>query len=69
MRIKPGDRVIVVDAYGQETERRALTGLQQGDFKLIWVCYESEWESAQADGRDPVGTPWPIEDVRVVEPA
>jgi hypothetical protein len=37
------------------------------DFAVVWVCRPEEWEQAQAEGREPEGVPWPIEDVRVIE--
>lgn len=65
MEIQPGDKVIVVDAFGVEHERRALTGVVPAhDFDVVWACRENEWETAVAEGRQPEGVPWPVEDVR-----
>lgn len=67
MRINPGDRVFVRTANGETLERRALTGVVMGhDFQVIWVARPEEVEAAQMEGREPEGTPWPVEDV---EPA
>ena len=66
--IERGTRVIVRDAFGQELERRALSGVEPGDtFAIVWACREDEWMEAEADGREPDATPWPAEDVRVAE--
>jgi hypothetical protein len=64
--IEPGAQVIVRDARGQTLSRWAITGVVPGhDFPIVWVCEEEEWESAQVEGREPEGVPWPAEDVIV----
>lgn len=68
--IEPGARVIARRADDQTVERRAMTGIVQGeDFAVVWICAESEWEAAQADGREPQGVPWPAEDVTLATEA
>jgi hypothetical protein len=55
-----------VNAAGDELPRRALGGPVQGSSStVIWVCREEEWHTAQREGRQPGGVPWPVEDVRV----
>lgn len=62
--IRSGDPVIVRSATG-DLHRRALTGPVPGqDFTVIWLCTDDEWDDAQKNGREPSGTPWPVEDVR-----
>jgi hypothetical protein len=68
--VNPGDVVLAVDAFGAENPRRALTGVVPGgDFPVVWICREEEWEASQREGREPDGVPWPVEDVRVGENA
>lgn len=63
--IAPGMKVLARSAFGEELPRRALSGPQRGvDFMVVLVCTEEEWTAAEAEGRDPDGTPWPAEDVR-----
>lgn len=51
-----GDTVFVIDAYGHELERRALTGVVDGrDFRVVWVCRAECWPDN--------GIPWPVEHV------
>jgi hypothetical protein len=65
--IQPGDLVTARTADGQFRRRRAITGVVDGlDFPVVWVCSPAEWDTAQAEGRQPEGLPWPAEDV---EPA
>jgi hypothetical protein len=62
--------VVVVDAFGQDQERIALSGVVQGgDFEVVRVCRPDEWELARDEGREPDGVPWPAEDVRLVQQA
>lgn len=71
MQIERGQRIVVRDAFGEDLERIALGGPKRGeDFPVVWVCRPEEWDSAQAEGREPQGVPWPREDVqsRVPEP-
>jgi hypothetical protein len=66
--IDVGTRVIAASADGQDRELRALGGVVAGgDFAVVWACSEREWAAAQAEGRKPVGIPWPAEDVQVVD--
>lgn len=61
----PGDRVLARNAFGQENERRAITGVMDGqDFLVVWICDDAEWTRAHNEGRDPEGIPFPAEDVR-----
>jgi len=64
MDIKPGERVLAVNARGEHSERVALTGIVQGrDFAVVWICTPAEWEAAASRDREPSGVPWPAEDV------
>jgi hypothetical protein len=57
----------VRDVHGHWLERIALGGVVQGrDFPVVWACRPEEWERAVREGDEPVGAPWPAEDV---EPA
>jgi hypothetical protein len=63
-----GARVSVLTATGDRVPRRALTGVQQGhSFSVVWACREDEWAAAEAEGREPVGVPWPAEDVEPLD--
>lgn len=63
--IQRGDRVLARDAFGKENERRAITPIVAGqDFPVVWICGEAEWTEASLEGREPVGIPFPAEDVR-----
>lgn len=63
--IHVGDVVAARNAFGEENERRAVTSVIPGqDFAVVWVCTEDEWRSAQQEGREPAGIPFPAEDVR-----
>lgn len=65
--IHPGDRVTIESATGPVT-KRATTGVVPGErFEVVWAAREEEWQSAQAEGRDPNAIPWPAEDVRLAE--
>jgi len=62
-----GQPIEVRDAYGRTLRRVATGPVDPGyDFAVVWAAREEEWEAAQAEGRDPEATPWPIEDVSVV---
>ncbi len=62
--IEPGQQVVVVDAFGTRTVRRATTGVVEGhDFSLVRVCTEEEWQEAEREQREPNAVPWPVEDV------
>lgn len=68
MEIKQGDRVQAASADGVERQLRALGGVTAGgDFAVVWVCTEQEWTTAQEEGRDPQGVPWPAEDVKLID--
>ena len=63
--ITRGSEVVVRTAFGNEVQKRVVSGVQMGnDFLVVWVCSPEEWKLAQAEGRDPSATPWPAEDVR-----
>ncbi len=69
MTTQRGQRVIVIDAFGQELPRVALGAPEMGeDFPVVWVSRPEEWEAAEREGREPEGVPWPIEDVRADDP-
>jgi len=60
-----GQHIVVRDAYGNQLPRVALGPVDPGyDFAVVWACREEEWTAAHAEGREPEGTPWPIEDVQ-----
>jgi hypothetical protein len=64
MEISAGDHVEVVNARGERSERIALTGIIPGrDFPVIRVCSLAEYDDAARESREPVGVPWPMEDV------
>jgi hypothetical protein len=68
--LKAGDLVEVVDADGERRRKRALGPVTQGgSFLVVWACREQEWQAAQIEGREPVGIPWPAEDVSRLEHA
>lgn len=67
---KAGDQVVVVDAQGQQRYKRALGPVVQGgSFEVVWACRQEEWQAAHTEGRDPVGLPWPAEDVSLMDGA
>lgn len=69
-RIRRGDRVRVRSAFGDYLERVALSGVEMGHtFQVVWVCSEDELTDADAEGREPKGTPWPASDVELIEQA
>jgi hypothetical protein len=68
MEIKHGDQVLAASADGVERQLRALGGVVAGgDFAVVWVCTEQEWATAEKQGRDPQGVPWPAEDVKLAD--
>jgi hypothetical protein len=68
--IERGARVLADAADGTTRELRALGGvIAGGDFAVVWACGEREWEAAEHEGREPVGIPWPAEDVRIAAEA
>lgn len=65
-----GMAVLARDARGRLLPRRALTPVQRGgDFLVVWVCREEEWEAAEREDREPEGVPWPADDVQFREAA
>lgn len=65
--IEAGNVVVADAADGTRRELRALSGVVAGgDFAVVWACSQREWDLAQDEGRDPVGIPWPAEDVALV---
>jgi hypothetical protein len=66
MDIERGDQVLAASADGVERQLRALGGvIAGGDFAVVWVCSEGEWSTAEAEGREPQGIPWPAQNVRL----
>jgi len=66
--IEYGAKVLAAAADGSTRELRALGGvIAGGDFAVVWACSEREWEAAHADERDPIGIPWPAEDIQLAE--
>ena len=58
--IERGERLVLVDAFGEKRVKRALSPVTEGrDFPIVWACDESEWEQAQRDKRDPDPDPFP----------
>ena len=56
--------MLALNARGELGQRVALTGVIAGhDFPVVWVCPAEEWDTAQREGREPEGVPWPAEDV------
>jgi hypothetical protein len=65
--IEKGTPIRVRDVHGHWLERIAMGGVVQGrDFPVVWACRSEERERATREGDEPVGAPWPAEDV---EPA
>jgi hypothetical protein len=66
-KIHRGDHIEVRDATGRWLPKRALGPIAEGhNFPVVWACRPEEWDGAQAEGREPEGTPWPADDVRVI---
>lgn len=64
--IEPGSKVVVRTADGEKLPRRAITGVEAGNtFEVVWVCKEDEWSSANNQGRQADGIPWPAEAVEL----
>jgi hypothetical protein len=64
VRIKPGARVLIRTAFGDQVEGRALSGVEKGHtFPVVRVCREEEWNDAERRGADPEGFAVPAEDV------
>lgn len=64
--VEHGAKVLASAADGTTRELRALGGVTAGgDFAVVWACSEREWETAEAEGREPVGIPWPADDVQL----
>jgi hypothetical protein len=65
-RIERGAKVLAEAADDSTRALGALGGvIAGGDFAVVWACSEREWETAEAERRDPVGIPWPADDVRL----
>lgn len=63
-----GRLVWAQDAFGKRLTRRAISDVVEGgDFDVVWVCKEDEWAAALKEERDPVGVPWPAEDVEITK--
>ena len=70
MEIEPGTVLEVTTASGSTVRMRAIGRPTKGrDFPVVWVCTEPEYERAQADGDEPDALPWPLDAVRIPEPA
>jgi hypothetical protein len=70
MAIESGARVEVTTALGEQVQMRALSGPEKGrDFDVVWVTTDSEYEAAREAGEQPDGIPWPVESLRVLDPA
>jgi len=68
IRTTAGQLIEVKDAFGNRLVRVATGPVDPGyDFAVVWACREEEWAAAQSEGREPDVTPWPIEDVVVLE--
>lgn len=66
--VQRGDQITAVDANGDTRELRALGPLTAGgDFAVVWACSVTEWDTAEAEGREAEGIPWPAEDIQVVD--
>lgn len=66
--IRRGDLIAAEAADGEKRELRALGGtVAGGDFAVVWACSVTEWDVAEAEGREAEGIPWPVEDVQVVD--
>jgi hypothetical protein len=60
--------VTVKDAEGRMLRRIAASDVTPGrDFDVVWLARPEEWEAAKAEGREPIITPWPAEDVLASE--
>lgn len=66
MSLEFGDGVRVTKDDGTEEYRHYLGGpVQHEGREVIWVCNDHEWTNATVHfGRDPEGTPFPVESVR-----
>jgi hypothetical protein len=64
LNVAPGMRVIAHSSISGDLERRATTGIEQGeDFPVVWVCTEEAWVELKASGMQPNSIPWPADDV------
>lgn len=70
MLVGNGQAVSVKTAFGTYVEKRAVTGVLAGDtFEVVRVCSTDEWNEAEIEGREPITSAWPADDVRVMESA
>jgi hypothetical protein len=70
MAIEPGALVEVTTALGERVLMRATSGPERGrDFEVVWVTTEVEFDLARDSGEEPDGIPWPVESLRVLDPA
>ena len=73
MEIVRGARLEVETANGDHVVMRALGRPGRGrDVVVVWVCTEDEFKSAEIEGEQPHGIPWPLSAVRLLndpEPA
>ncbi|MBF7081866.1 hypothetical protein IT084_02610 [Desulfallas sp. Bu1-1] len=62
--MKPGD-LVRINAYGgKELLRRVVAVTTLARRKIVCVCTEEEWQTAQEEGREPMCVGFPLEDVR-----
>lgn len=70
----PGDSVQVrVEDGSWRGGLRAISGIEEGEgeyrgSKVVWACWEDEWQTARLEGREPAGAPWPCEWVEFWKP-
>jgi len=70
MAIAQGTLVEVTTALGERVLMRALSGPEKGrDFEVVWVTTEAEFDATRESGEEPDGIPWPVESLRVLDPA
>lgn len=60
----------VTTASGTTVRMRAVGAPVRGrDFPVVWVCTEEEYQRATAEGDEADALPWPLDALRVPEPA
>jgi hypothetical protein len=71
-----GDKVQVrVEDGSWRGGLRAVSGIEEIEHKagapqkVVRVTWEDEWQAAEREGREPVGAPWPYEQVEFLEPS
>ena len=68
MEIAAGQQLTVVDAFGQEWDKRVIAAPANGNGSVV-TCGEDEWAAAHQAGRDPEPDPfpWPMSAIRLRE--